>query len=98
MMAVSFAGSWIWMRYWPSEIKAITAGPPGTPTERLRGQIEAEVAYYNEWLAQISTPDIEARGMELNDRSVVTRFMVNRFTAPGARNDTFARLRQPRFT
>ena len=94
MLVVSLIGSVAWSAYvmhqWRQTTRPVVQD---TRPEAVRARIEQEIAAYNADLAQWSTPDITAVGKTLSGDTVITRFMVNRFVAPGERAQHVARLR-----
>lgn len=63
-------------------------------TRAIETRLQREIAAYNANLHLVSTPQTQALGASLTGKTVLKRFMMNRFVAPGERNDLAARLRR----
>ena len=94
MMIVSLIGSWLWTGYlvtqWYDRTRHLV---PDNSREGVRARLQQEVAAYNAELANLSTPEVTALGRTLSGETLTTRFMMNRFVAPGERQQIAARLR-----
>lgn len=94
MLVVSLLGSMAWTAYVMRQWRETTRpAVQDTRPEVVRVRIEQEIAAYNADLARWSTPDITAVGKTLSGDVVMTRFIMNRFVAPGERAQHVARLR-----
>ncbi|BDG71439.1 hypothetical protein [Roseomonas fluvialis] len=93
MLAANLGAAYVWRTYfvpdWGGASREL-AGDLSAFDERL----QREIAAYNANLRVFSTPQTEALGASLSGRTVLTRFMMNRFVAPGERAELAARLRE----
>jgi hypothetical protein len=67
-------------------------------TRAIETRLQREIAAYNANLHLFTTPQTEALGASLTGKTVLKRYMMNRFVAPGERNDLAARLRQMHYS
>lgn len=94
MFVVGLTITMIWSGSIATRWRETTGGVvPDISPAGIRASLEREVEAYNAQLAQLSTPDVTAMGKTLAGETLTTRFMMNRFVAPGERPQLIARLR-----
>lgn len=94
MLVVSMTGSMLWSGWIVARWRETTQHlVPDTSPAGIRASLQQEVDAYNARLAQLSSPDVTAMGKTLSGETLTTRFMMNRFVAPGERPLLVQRLR-----
>jgi hypothetical protein len=93
MIAMGMGVSYVFTTHMNAEWGNATRELAGD-TQAIETRLGREIAAYNANLHLFTTPQTEALGASLSNRTVLTRYMRNTFVAPGERATLAARLRR----